>query len=267
MAETENITAVDTGFAVPGNAEVVSPQEFSDEEFDDYIDGVKNGTEVPTREEANPQAEEEEEKQEEEKHEPYRSFETEEEFRGFVQKVISDRFRNSKEAEYEDLGRKAQVIFGGESPKEGLNNMLTEFGKQKAEEIGIEPEEYERDMRDRADAEAYRRQIAEAAEREKAVASIQNEWIKDSENLKKAVPDFDFAKAMENDKFRELVLGGASVSAAYITLMHTSPQEGAAKKVIREVGASSPGVRESEKQAPMSMTDAEFDRYIKSIRG
>ena len=249
--------------------EVVPPEDMSDADFMKHIEGLKNGTITP-RENIKPQNEAVNTSEQETAmtaKEPFKTFDTEEDFQGFMNKAIGDRLKSSRaeKERYEEYGRRAMNFYGGENYEDAISKMLDDVEAQFAESSGKTKEEFEEDMRLKMDAMKYRSQIAEVEEREKAISALCNEWAKEEEALKRAVPGFELSKAMENDEFKNLVVNeGMSLSSAYIIL--SQKQSKPQRQVVHEVGNTKGNAAGVGTKRPEEMSKEEFDAYIERIR-
>lgn len=95
---------------------------------------------------------------------------------------------------------------------------------------------------------------------QRRVDDIQNEWRRQESILKNIVPDFDLETAFENPDFYEAVTENhMSITEAYPILKRQ-------KYNISEIGNLTSGVGGYVKRDVASMSDTEFDDYIKKIK-
>ena len=138
--------------------------------------------------------------------------------------------------------------------------------RQAAEESGKTVEEIREESRLRADAEAYRQIKRQKDAEEAQIRSIQESWMKEEQQLKTFISDFDFKKAMENKAFKSAVLDeGLSISAAYIKTLKNQPEERKRERVF-EVGAGDGRGAEMGGVDPMQMNEKDFSNYIRKIK-
>lgn len=93
---------------------------------------------------------------------------------------------------------------------------------------------------------------------------ILERWFRDTERLKKEVPDFDLDTAMQNPEFRDLVISGMSIDGAYYAVKYKE-LNGSSRRPIMQ-NASSRAVKPgSSVNDMMSMNDRDFRKKIKNI--
>ena len=272
-------------FAQPQEAQDAN-YDMSDDEFSEYTESILNGTEPEEDEEEDEgrsaagvaknsdiksEADENVSSEDEDKNakaaQPYKSFETQEEYQSFMDKVIGERIKNTKakQEKYEGFGRRAMGSYGGEDEQEALERLLDDAEEQAALSSGKSREEYLKEQSYRQDALMYRRQIAEKEARENALKAIQDRWLEEEAQLKAVIPDFDLTRAMQNPEFKALVTKGVSVSAAYIKLTsRPKPQE---RQTISEIGARTGQVSSKGATDYQDLSDEEFMRRMDKIRG
>lgn len=252
--------------------EIVQPQphDLDDDGFNEYINGIQSGNmpnmpNVPNEPDKKPQ-ENTEEAEEPKKEEPYKSFDTREEFQNFMNETISKRLKNHKEAEkrYSDFERRAKSLYNGE--ENAIDKLLTDAEARAAEDSVKTPEEFAELLKLRNDAQRLREIESRQRSIDEQIAAKQREWLRDSENLKAVIPDFDFDKAMENETFRDNVLRkNMSVAASYIAISKEPPKKQERKPVF-EAGAGSGNAGSMGAINPMNMSDDDFSGYIERIR-
>jgi hypothetical protein len=198
----------------------------TDAEFDEYLKQTYNGVQdavTASSEGADAEDIQKEEAKENNITEPFKVFNSEDEYRADRQKFfdehIGDRLKNARE----DSEFKAQIesfakdfYRGSENPLEAL---LNDLRSQSAQALGMSAENYKEYSEDRRDALIYRAQMEQERMRAAAREETINRWKAEESRLKASVPDFDFAKAMENETYRELVQNGMSLDAAYYKMM------------------------------------------------
>lgn len=99
------------------------------------------------------------------------------------------------------------------------------------------------------------------------VQKIQLSWEKDIEAMKKIIPDFDFAKAMENEEFYALVMKGNSIPLAYLAVTMKEKKSAPQRKVITQNAQSASAQNGALDQSVENMSDEDFAKYIKRIKG
>ncbi len=254
------------------NEEVVQPHELSDEEFDSYIKGLSEGNPpkdtIESGVDVQPNAEQKDTRSATDRAEPFMTFETQEEFQGHINKIIGERLKSarSQKEKYDAVAERAKLFYGKADEGEAFELLLTDLENQAASERGVSVEQMRKENQDRLDAESFRAIKQQEAAREKAISDIQAKWERESEELRAAVPDFNFIKAMENENFRDLVLNkGLSVSSAYL-LASKSPAEPPQRRMISEVGYSSKNTNHENAAGLLELSDDEFMRRMNSIK-
>lgn len=105
---------------------------------------------------------------------------------------------------------------------------------------------------------------AAAAEPSSDTARIISEWQAQEKILKKSVPNFDLRKALENPQFKKMLIeDGMDVIDAYEAI---NPKASKELPVLDEVGRSVSGSSGVTSHDVSSMSDDEFDRYIKRLQ-
>lgn len=247
----ENENAILTG-------EVVSPEnvtEMSDEAFNAYIKTAKEGGEVQAVDESGDAA-----PAKTGENDAYISFKTREELQEYQDRTIGNRLREIREAgerdreELKKLEELATIRFGTQNSREAIEKLCTELQLQNSRDFGLTPQDYlyMRNLREIRDSINYNQRVED----------ISNEWRRQSDALKKIVPDFDLEKAFENAEFYNLVVNGEKTLAeAYPVLNKKSP-----RKAITEVGNLTNGVWGHINRDVNSMSDSEFSDYINKIK-
>lgn len=249
--------------------EEISPQDLDSDAFDEYISNLKNSDTPPVHPDTANQAADEPDA-EHHSEEPFKTFDTEEDFQSFMNKAIGERLKSAKQTQhkYEDILRRAKGLYGGDDPDFAINKMFDDLERQAAADAGQSFEEYKENQQMRMDAAAYRDSVAKQNALEEAIRAKQEEWNRDSQQLKAIIPDFDFLKAMENKDFSDAVLnGGMSVAAAYIkTANQTGAAEAAARTPVHEIGSRGGIGAAAETVNPVNMSDRDFSAYIANIK-
>lgn len=252
--------------------EFIPPHELSDEEFGSYIKGLSSGNSAESKSgesvgsatlEANTR-EEDQKKQAE----PFMTFGTKEEFQGHIDKIIGERLKDarSQKEKYDAVAERARLFYGSENDADALERLLSDLENQAATERGVSVEEIRRENQERLDAQRFREIQRAEQEREQAISDIQARWERESEELRTAVPDFDFVKAMENENFRDLVLNkGMSIASAYITASKPSV-EPPKRRMITEIGYSSKQTNHDNSAGLLDLSDDEFMRRMNEMK-
>ena len=267
-------------------AEVVSLpniEDMTDEEFEEYIASAKDGeVQAEAAADSRSVAEVEQEKtpaieqnQSEDTKKPFMQFATQEELQQYQDKTIGKRIAQMREkyAPYKErsdrLAEIARSFYGTEDAEAAVENLMNDLTEQNANKAGQTLEQYERNLRLERDAKAYRDQQKQQEETER----IQQEWTRQTERLKQIVPEFDMKTALENpDFYQKVVQEGYSLIEAYMLTnrkaekanVQTAPPR--VRRAIQEVGAQKNGIGGNIKQDVKSMSDQQFDDYIRQIQ-
>ena len=144
------------------------------------------------------------------------------EFHSKVQGIINERFKETKqiEAQLENYKQMAEVI----SAKYGLkaddfDKLMSaiqdddSFYEQRAFESGMSVNDYREHLRQEEKMNKVVKEL-EDLKAEKQQEYI-NQWEKEANELKQQIPDFDFDKELQNEKFNSLITFGWSLKDAY----------------------------------------------------
>ncbi len=119
----------------------------------------------------------------------------------------------------------------------------------------------------RADAKKYREQLQQKQAFDEKVKQIRENWQKEAEAIKRVVPEFDFEKAMQNEKFYNLIMSGESIPIAYLAINNDKQQESPSKRrVIVQNGQSTSNANGSPEQNIAGMSDEDFAKYLKKLK-
>lgn len=268
--------------------EIIEPQktvdEMSDEEFLSYINSAQDDnvevqdiaarqSEVDTAEQSAAEKDDtgDADPADVENKEPFKVFNTQEEYQSEFDRVIGERLKKSRESveTLEGLKQQALNFYGTDDGDTALRQLIDDLQAQNAEKRGVSVEDYDRQTRDSIDAQKYREEQSRISSEQERVAQIQQKWQNESEELKRIVPDFDFAKAMQNQTFYNNIVNGMSVTGAYLAVnQQTAPiEKPKSRKPIQQNGNVKGGNAGRVESNPASMSDADFARYIERIRG
>lgn len=277
MEEQIRETEITTGEVVsPQGAEITEEEvaqphalDMNDADFDSYINGLKDGSGAEnTAPPAEEHAEENKSEETSEETQPFRVFDTQEEFQNFMDKTVGERLRASKETEkrYVELENRAKSIYADDD--NALEKMIEAAEIQKAEENGETAEDFRHRQQLEREAALYRASQKEQQDAESAILAKQREWEHDSEQLRQVIPDFDFLRAMENKDFAHSVINdGMSVAAAYIKFSAAEKkQTPSPRREVYEVGAAAGKGAGVGAVDPVNMNDADFSAYIHGIK-
>ena len=133
-----------------------------------------------------------------------------------------------------------------------LNLLKKELAEKNAGEAGLSLGQYELMNELRA--------LKSETDYQRRVDGIQNEWKKEEAALKNIVPNFSLEQAFENpDFYNAVVENHMSVTEAYPLLKSN-------RYNISEIGNLTSGVGGYIRRDVLSMSDSEFDDYIKKIK-
>lgn len=238
--------------------EVVSPQtieEMDEEAFDAYI---KSAKESDGEVQADHPGEAEPAKDNAE-NEPYMSFATKEELQEYQDRTIGSRLKEIRETgarERESLAQISQLAKARYETNDDFDAMARLMN-----ELEVQQERGEGSP-DKLNVSHEMQKIRGELDYQRHVEDIQNDWIRQGEALKKIVPDFDLEAAFENSEFyRRVVEGQETIAEAYPILQKKPP-----RRAIPEIGNSTNGVAGHISHDVKSMSDHEFDDYIKRLK-
>lgn len=94
------------------------------------------------------------------------------------------------------------------------------------------------------------------------IEEIQNDWIRQGKALENIIPGFNLEAAFSNPDFvKSVVNEHKTIAEAYGEVMKKKPQ-----RAIAEIGNMSGGVSGNIRHDVKTMSDSEFDEYIKKIK-
>lgn len=253
------------------NEEVTTPQidEMSDEDFESYINSAQNGDFGEVQAEsyntgiAEPAGSDE-------KSEPFRVFNTQEEYQGVIDGIMGERLKKTRESmnTLEGLKQQALTFYGADDGDTALAQLIEDLQMQNAERKGVSIEDYMQQSQDSIDAQKYRNEQSRKMYEQQRIADIQQRWKTESEELKRIVPDFDFVKAMANNEFYDSIVNGMSVSNAYLNVnMPNTAAMSKKRRGILQNGNMKGGSTGRVEANPAAMTDKDFAKYIERIKG
>lgn len=232
--------------------EVVSPRqidEMNDEQFEAYINSAKDGeVQADFSGTTEPAANAE--------NAPYMTFDTKEALQEYQNKTIGGRLREIREAAEKDreniskLYSLAKQKYGVESDADAARMLMGELAEENAENAGLSMAQYSL-MNELA-------AVRSEANYQKQVAQIQEDWKRQESALKNIIPTFSLEEAFENpDFYTAVVERHMSIAEAYPALKQHN---------ISEIGNLTNGVSGYVRRDVSSMSDSEFDEYIKKIK-
>lgn len=95
--------------------------------------------------------------------------------------------------------------------------------------------------------------------------AVIDKWQEDAANLAIAIPEFDFAKALQNEVFRRVLTSGGSVFEAYAEFAKM-PKQPARNAILQNAQHSRRGTGDSVVN-PARLSSADFKKYIDNIKG
>lgn len=159
-----------------------------------------------------------------------------EEYNQSVQKVINDRFKQTKEME-EQLSSSQRVLdfvaqrygldktAGADDMSKALEEDDSMF-EERAMAKGMSTEQYREFYRLEKQNEEFRK-MAEESQRIRQADETYSKWMSEAEELKEIYPDFDFNEEAENKDFLQLLQNGIDVRTAYEVAHHDEIMRGA----------------------------------------
>lgn len=214
------------------------------------------------------------------------------EFSSKVQGIINERFKETKqtEAKLEKFKQMAEVIsakYGlkGDNFDELMNAIQEDdsFYEQQAFENGMTVDEYREHLEQEKKMNKITQEL-ESLRAEKQQQEYLNQWDREASELKEQIPDFDFDKELQNDKFQSLVTMGWPLKDAYeavhareiINQVIPKAVEQAKVKTVQSIQAK--GLRPSEngvssntspakiKNSVDKLDDKDFDEIKRRVR-
>ena len=206
-----------------------------------------------------------------EKAKPFRTFATQGDYQAEIDRIIGDRLRKNREGmeQLDGLKQLALSFYGTNDSDFALSKLTDELKNHAARRKGMSVDDYNAHTRDRIDAEKYRALERRRMQKEQISRDLRMRWMRESEDLKTIVPDFDFAKAMGNRTFHDYITRGMSVGAAYVASTRNDPglQTPAPKRrsIPQNGNMNRNGIGKVEMNVA-GMSDAEFQKYINRIK-
>lgn len=252
--------AEETTKEVSEEMETSNVEEMSDEEFLEYLEDITEGG-APKEDALSPEEEPEEV--------PVSAEE---------KKLAED--EGTKAAEKNNLGAEnkasavnpeleamldiARDVYNTESDSELIERMKQDILNAGASAAGKDPEEYKGNLEQKKKADKYDKMMKAENDRK----DIIDAWKRDEERIKEDYPDFDLETALSDPAFRDsLVNNQRSVAES---LLHMMKQAASGKKTperkIAQNASKAPGSPTVRKD-PSKMSDDEFSKYIKKIKG
>lgn len=257
----------------------INTNEMSDEDFDAYLKSVKDGTvdndtanndKAAAKNDTGHTADSDTEPDRaREEAKPFKTFQTQQDWQKTIDTIVGERLKSSRESkeQLDKIVQQAADFYGIEDSATAISQLIEDLRSQNADKSGVDVETYTKRQQDAIDAQRYREQRQAEADKSKRINDIQNRWKQESEELRKVVPGFDFTKAMENQAFYDRIVDGQSVSMAYLACNTAQKaQEKPKRRAIEQNGNSKSGGTGQVFANPETMSDADFDTYIRRIR-
>lgn len=265
-------------------------EEMTDEAFEDYLKNIRENqeanqpvsnaqTQEPSDGKDEGSAAEPENEAEEEVQKPYRIFKSQDDWQRTIDRIVGDRLKGTKQQkeQLDKIVQQAAAFYGAEDTDELINLLVDDLRVQNADKRSMDIEDYRRQEKDMIDARKYREEERERQESQSRVEAIKNRWIRESEELKSLVPDFDFNTAMQNESFYNSVIEGKSLSAAYIAAKGAEAaigqranqprqEEQPKRRAIKQNGTQSASSGGAANFNPETASDADFMKYINKIK-
>lgn len=234
---------------------IKAPEEMTDEEFAEYVVGLSQENEAQEQPSDIPAGGNGEGKipdgTESEEAVPFKSFYSGEELDEYV--------KSQRGGAYDKMLAVARERFPDSvSDEAAIESLAGEYEEDAAASAGMSREEYT----DRRDFENWKAQKSRETEAQEQARSIAEKWKSDAENLRTIVPDFDLAKAFENNEFKTAVLSGKSIFEAYKE--SNRPRDMPKQKVAEEIGsgayASVPG------EGSIDLLKLDNERFMQKLK-
>ena len=262
-----------------------SAEEMTDEAFEDYLKNIRENqeanqhvsnaqTQEPSDGKDEGSAAKPENEAEEEVQKPYRIFKSQDDWQRTIDRIVGDRLKGTKQQkeQLDKIVQQAAAFYGAEDTDELINRLVDDLRVQNADKRSMDIEDYRRQEKDMIDARKYREEERERQESQNRVEAIKNRWIRESEELKSLVPDFDFNAAMQDESFYNSVIEGKSLSAAYIAAKGAAAanqprqEEQPKRRAIKQNGAQAAASGGVVNFNPETASDADFMKYINKIK-
>jgi hypothetical protein len=241
--------------------ETSNVEEMSDEEFLNYLEDITEGG-APEEEALTP----EEDPEIEEPIPPEEKKLSEDEGTKAAEKnnLGAENKTPAINPELEGMLEIARDVYNTDNDAELIERMKQDILSAGATAAGADPEEYKGNLEQKKKADKYDKMMQEENEKK----NIVDTWTKDAERIKEDFPDFDLETALSDPAFRDsLVNKQRSVAESLLAMM----KQAAAKKVTPERNISQNASRNpgnsTVKKDPSKMSDDEFSKYIKKIKG
>lgn len=263
----------DAAEETPPNGGEPDVDNMSDEEFNDYLrnaaDYSDTTAEGPETEEAAAEAAEAEATG----NTPFKVFDTEADYNAamedYANRTYGDRIRagDAATSRLNSLSDAASRYYD-DGETDPIGRLSGDLESQTAARYNQTPEEYRQAQQDKKDLEAYRGQQAAAQEQQNGQQEIINRWNTEAERLKQNVPDFDLETAFQNEEFRNMVIGGASVDGAYYAVKYNELQQQQTpngREPIPQNAAQSGTKPGASVNDLMSQNDGDFRKSLRNI--
>lgn len=254
--------AEDATKEVSEEMETSNVEEMSDEEFLEYLEDITEGG-VPEEDALSP--EEEPEVEEPASAEDKKPAEDEGTKAAEKNSLGAEQETNTAvNPELEAMLDIARDVYNTESDSELIERMKQDILNAGATAAGADPEEYKGNLEQKKKADKYDKMMKAENDRK----NIIDTWTKDAERIKEDYPDFDLETALSDPAFRDsLVNKHRSVAESLLYMMKQAasgkktPERKIAQNASKTSGSST--VRKD----PSKMSDDEFSKYIKKIKG
>lgn len=282
-----------------GNAEheeVVTPQidNMSDDDFIDYLNNVRSGN-VPRdnaqqtsgdapQNDADNTAEEIDAAQDENvvnsrenadnqnNHEPFKIFATQEDWQRTIDGIVGERLKSSRQSkeQLDSILQQAAAFYDTDDMTGLADRLIEDLRSQNADRRGIDIESYKRQQQTELELRQFKEHQQQEREKQEQIQQIQARWARESEELKRVIPNFDFDTAMKNPKFYDAVINnGQSLGIAYMMSNQTptpAPKPKQTRRPIIQNGNAAGASGGTVEFNPETASDADFERYINRIR-
>lgn len=268
----------------------VADSAMDDKDFDDYIDGIMEGENRAEQSPAPTMSESvEEESESDDVAEPFKSFATEEEYQGEIDRIFSKRFHDYKRVteERDEMLDNLKEFYGVDDSEEAYSLFKNQLVASKAEDAGLSVDDYVEQSEQARKAKAYDKQM----EYQERVEQERQRLISEAEQIKSDDKTFDLLKVYNSDKdFKADLDRTGSVYLAYANYVKRLPQSAEptapseselamrvsagqekmsvpSKRSFKEGGTAKSSSRGRVSSSPADLSDDDFEEYIKKIEG
>lgn len=158
----------------------------------------------------------------------------------YIQGIVRERVKNSKDtikSQAEILDIVAAKYGMDTSDLAALKDKVSNddaYYEDRAMEEGLTVDQYKRIAQAESKARAYDEAMAQQ-QRDAAAEAQVRIWQEQAEQVKRAFPDFDLAKELENETFQRILQSGVNMQSAYVAAHEAEILQGAMQYTAAEV--------------------------------